>query len=1140
MATFGPGSSGPSDPILELSVGFRAKEGARRVVSELEGAQEDARKRGDRKEQESQKDLFERRSKLFRASVNDEVKRRKQAIDAEFQSERRRIRGLLKERLASNEITASDYRQKMARAEAALRQQRDRALAASGPQAVFGSARRIFGDVAVGNLIADAAQATVRELREAIGAAYELGTAVEETGSKFNTTFGDAAADVDAFLDTFANVAGLTKTEGREITATLASIAQGFGLSKAESAAFSAEAVKLAGDLASFNNVGIEEAVASIQSGLVGEIEPLRKFGINLSAAEVEARALADTGKDTADSLTDQDKILARLALAYQKAGVQVGDLERTQDSTANTARRLSAQFREQREDLAASLIPAYALALEAIEAFTGGVDGGSDALISFVSNGVFDAVAGLAQVGAELATTADLFLSLASASLDTGEGLLGFSSITSQLAAEVQRINSFIANAIILVNEFIAAVEDAGAVGNRFFGDDEAADDNRKDAARARARAQSARDALERGEERRDDVSESIDRLRERLAEAISGATQSAVISRAATRVATGTERRPPASDRAATPGRGERKEASDRDRENEVALAAAERLNDELETLTAERIESEEARALASIKLRFDREREELRALAAEALKADGLTAKARAEIKDDLKESLSALGDLERREIEAVKARRLEAESEVLDRRRSAEAEVEAARLDAAEAAEAREIERIEDRGERERAQIEAAYRLRVARLRQTAEAEIARIEATETDEETAALQIQAVRIALNTDLEAAEADRIKKVQDLQTKALKEMADEIKPYVDVVTDELFASARGALFGGEDRELSRRRASLRKQEFQDEENDLLASLRNREISYAEYSREVERLSIERAEYEREQQEENAGFFVRSYRGLRDVAIAALQDYVAEFLVTKAAELAGHVFTEEGKTLATIGAAAKRGIALAAEAGQALFNAAASVVSAIATQIKQIVSVIPFPFNLAAIPVGVAAVTGAYLGAKKLFFAGGGYVGEEGERGRDEVQITVGRGEAILNHHQQNIVEDALQRTGRRGGLRQLFREERRPHYAYATGGFADFAPLLATPSTAPRTGSEGAPGVDLSPLLDELRVTRAQLDRRDQEIAQLKAAPAEVYISDAEARLVRDAAASGDAARRSSVPRRVFIERS
>lgn len=191
----------------------------------------------------------------------------------------------------------------------------------------------------------------------------DLGAAVEETGSKFRTVFGSAVGEVNAFLDRFATKAGLSRREAQELVATTGAIAQGMGFARDESAAFSIEATKIAADLASFNNVagGTETVLSNIQSALAGEFEGLKKFGIVIRASDVEQRALARSTAEAAEALTQQERALATLELITERAGVAVGDLDRTQHSAANTARQLGAMWRNLRDAGARAVLPILA-----------------------------------------------------------------------------------------------------------------------------------------------------------------------------------------------------------------------------------------------------------------------------------------------------------------------------------------------------------------------------------------------------------------------------------------------------------------------------------------------------------------------------------------------------------------------------------------------------------------------------------------------------------------------------------------------------------------------------------------------------------------------------------------------------------
>lgn len=189
----------------------------------------------------------------------------------------------------------------------------------------------------------------------------DLGAAVEETASKFRTVMGPATDEVQGFLDDFATTAGLTNSRAQDLVATTAAIAQGMGFAQREAASFSTEILTLAADLGSFNNLPTEEVIQAVNSALAGEREQLKRLGIVIRETDVQQRALLNSGKETAAALTQQEKATATLQLITERAGVAVGDLARTQDSAANTARRVEARLGDLRDKIAQALLPAFA-----------------------------------------------------------------------------------------------------------------------------------------------------------------------------------------------------------------------------------------------------------------------------------------------------------------------------------------------------------------------------------------------------------------------------------------------------------------------------------------------------------------------------------------------------------------------------------------------------------------------------------------------------------------------------------------------------------------------------------------------------------------------------------------------------------
>lgn len=209
-----------------------------------------------------------------------------------------------------------------------------------------------------------------------------LGSNAEQTAGKFDAVFGSArAAQLDGFLDRFGRLAGLTRTEGREMLANFGAVFQGAGLAVDASAELSERAVQLAADFQAFHDVPIAETFTAIRSGATGQAEPLKRLGIVLRAVDVDQRALLNSGKENAKQLTEQERVVARMQLIFEKAGAAVGAMERELDTVSARVIRLSTWFRQLREDLAVGLLPVFRVAVIEIGNASGFFDGATAAV---------------------------------------------------------------------------------------------------------------------------------------------------------------------------------------------------------------------------------------------------------------------------------------------------------------------------------------------------------------------------------------------------------------------------------------------------------------------------------------------------------------------------------------------------------------------------------------------------------------------------------------------------------------------------------------------------------------------------------------------------------------------------------------
>ena len=189
---------------------------------------------------------------------------------------------------------------------------------------------------------------------DSIKAASDLG----ETISKVGVLFGDSAKEIEKFADGAAQSLGQTKQQALDAAANFAIFGSSAGLAGEDLVKFSTDFVSLAGDLASFNNVSQDEAINAIGSALRGEAEPLRRFGVLLDAATLEAAAFSLGIYDGSGALTAQQKVLAAQQVIFEQTTTAQGDFERTSEGLANKTKILTAELENTKLIIGEALLP--------------------------------------------------------------------------------------------------------------------------------------------------------------------------------------------------------------------------------------------------------------------------------------------------------------------------------------------------------------------------------------------------------------------------------------------------------------------------------------------------------------------------------------------------------------------------------------------------------------------------------------------------------------------------------------------------------------------------------------------------------------------------------------------------------------
>jgi hypothetical protein len=207
-------------------------------------------------------------------------------------------------------------------------------------------------------------------IMKGVSAASEL----NETLSKTGIIFGKSADTIIAQSETMAEKFGVSKNEYINAATSFGAVFKGLGRGPAEAAAMGNQLTLLGMDMASFDNAANSEVFTALQASLRGEFDPLERFRVFLSAAKIEAKALAMGLAATKGELDDNAKKTATLALIYEQTADAQGDLARTAESPANQFRKLAGEVQNLSIQLGQIFMPVALRVTEVLSDKAGGI----------------------------------------------------------------------------------------------------------------------------------------------------------------------------------------------------------------------------------------------------------------------------------------------------------------------------------------------------------------------------------------------------------------------------------------------------------------------------------------------------------------------------------------------------------------------------------------------------------------------------------------------------------------------------------------------------------------------------------------------------------------------------------------------
>jgi phage-related protein len=215
---------------------------------------------------------------------------------------------------------------------------------------IGGMASKIFAPLAAGL----AALGIGQVLSESV----QMASALEQSIGGVDAIFKETSATVHEFAKGAATDLGLSQNSYNELAAIIGTTLKNSGTSMEDLAGETDKLIGIAADLSATFGGTVVEASGAMASALRGEFEPLRRYGVSLDQATIQARALADTGKTSASELTKNEKALATQALILEQSADATGAFAREADTLAGKQERLKAQVENVKTELGTRLLP--------------------------------------------------------------------------------------------------------------------------------------------------------------------------------------------------------------------------------------------------------------------------------------------------------------------------------------------------------------------------------------------------------------------------------------------------------------------------------------------------------------------------------------------------------------------------------------------------------------------------------------------------------------------------------------------------------------------------------------------------------------------------------------------------------------
>ena len=197
--------------------------------------------------------------------------------------------------------------------------------------------------------------ATVKFTKEALKNASDL----EEVQNVVDVVYGDMSNAVDNWSKTAAKNFGLSETLAKKYAGLYGAMSKSFDFATEDALTMGTTLAGLAGDVASFYNISVEDAYKKLKSVYSGETETLKDIGVVMTQTALDQYALAHGYGRTTKEMSEQEKVALRYRFILDKLSKANGDYLRTSGNWANMVRTAKLEIQSLSGEVGSELMPA-------------------------------------------------------------------------------------------------------------------------------------------------------------------------------------------------------------------------------------------------------------------------------------------------------------------------------------------------------------------------------------------------------------------------------------------------------------------------------------------------------------------------------------------------------------------------------------------------------------------------------------------------------------------------------------------------------------------------------------------------------------------------------------------------------------